>query len=175
MLGEFEYEIQRLREENSQLRYQKELRERDFENVMFENNTLYGKLENLENVFIGSAIQRDGLSSAQTSTGSSKLTQDYTTSTLMLENTELKKKIARLEEEKIELKQALSLISSGAATGGNSGGVVVSPIVDNGELFQLRQSNQELQKRVEFLQRRERELMDGKNSNLKTNNGPKPN
>jgi hypothetical protein len=24
--------------------------------VMFENNTLYGKLENLENVFIGSAI-----------------------------------------------------------------------------------------------------------------------
>jgi hypothetical protein len=59
----------------------------------------------------------------------------------MLENTELKKKIARLEEEKIELKQALSLISSGAATGGNSGGVVVSPIVDNGELFQLRQSN----------------------------------
>ena len=56
MLTEFEYEIGRLREENSQLRYQKELRERDFENVMFENNTLYGKLENLENVFIGSAI-----------------------------------------------------------------------------------------------------------------------
>jgi hypothetical protein len=56
MLNEFEFEIQRLREENSQLRYQKELRERDFENVMFENNTLYGKLENLENVFIGSAI-----------------------------------------------------------------------------------------------------------------------
>ena len=100
MLGEFEYEIQRLREENSQLRYQKELRERDFENVMFENNTLYGKLENLENVFIGSTIQRDGLSSSH----SNKLTQDYTTSTLMLENTELKKKIQRLEEEKLELK-----------------------------------------------------------------------
>jgi hypothetical protein len=56
---------------------------------MFENNTLYGKLENLENVFIGSAIQRDGLGSSQ----SNKLTHDYTTSTLMLENTELKKKI----------------------------------------------------------------------------------
>jgi hypothetical protein len=46
------------------LRYTKELKEREFENVMFENNTLYGKLENLENVFIGSAIARDGLSSA---------------------------------------------------------------------------------------------------------------
>lgn len=85
------------------MRYTKELRERDFENVMFENNTLYGKLENLENVFIGSKIQRDGLSSSH----SNKLTQDYTTSTLMLENTELKKKINRLEEEKLELKQAL--------------------------------------------------------------------
>jgi len=66
---------------------------------MWENNTLYGKLENLENVFIGTAIQRDGLSSAN-----SKISQDYTTSTLMLENTELKKKIAKLEEEKLELK-----------------------------------------------------------------------
>lgn len=74
---------------------------------MFENNTLYGKLENLENVFIGSAIQREGLSSSH----SNKLSHDYTTSTLMLENTELKKKIGRLEEEKLELKQAL-LISS---------------------------------------------------------------
>ncbi len=31
MLQEFEFEIQRLREESSQLRYQKELNERDFE------------------------------------------------------------------------------------------------------------------------------------------------
>jgi hypothetical protein len=31
---------------------------------MFENNTLYGKLENLENVFIGASINREGLSSA---------------------------------------------------------------------------------------------------------------
>ena len=64
MLQEFEIEIQRLREENQQLRYAREMKERAFENIMFENNTLYGKLENLENVFIGSSIARDGLSSA---------------------------------------------------------------------------------------------------------------
>ena len=59
----------------------------------------------------------------------------------MLENTELKKKIARLEEEKLELKQALLISSSGVSGPGNPSGVVVTPIVDNGELFQLRQSN----------------------------------
>lgn len=53
MLSEYDIEIQRLRVENSQLRYQKDLKERDLANVMFENQTLYSKLENLENVFIG--------------------------------------------------------------------------------------------------------------------------
>jgi kinesin family member 12 len=125
-------EIQRLRDENSQLRYQKELRERDFENVMFENNSLYGKLENLENVFIGASIQRDGLSSSH-----SKLSQDYTTSTLMLENTELKKKIQRLEEEKLELKQAMIAMDRSGGIGPasimNGGGVA-----DMNEVYQLR-------------------------------------
>ena len=60
MLQEFDFEIDRLREQNAMIRYQKELKERDFENIMFENNALYSKLENLENVFIGSAIQREG-------------------------------------------------------------------------------------------------------------------
>jgi len=53
MLSEYDIEIQRLRVENSQLRYQKDLKERDLASVMFENQTLYSKLENLENVFIG--------------------------------------------------------------------------------------------------------------------------
>lgn len=66
---------------------------------MFENNTLYSKLENLENIFIGSSINREGLQSSQ-----SKLSEEYMTSTLMLENTELKKKVGALETEKMELK-----------------------------------------------------------------------
>lgn len=138
MLQEFEFELQRLREENSQLRYQKELTERDFENVMFENNTLYGKLENLENVFIGSSIQRDGLQSSH-----SKMSQEYTTSTLLLENTELKKKIARLEEEKLEMKQAMINMANGGGPGPGSimagGG-----LADMNEVYSLRQSNGEL-------------------------------
>jgi len=41
MFTEFQHEVVRLREENGQIRYQKELKERDFEDVMFENQTLY--------------------------------------------------------------------------------------------------------------------------------------
>jgi len=37
LMGEYEQELGRLREENNQIRFAKDLRERDFENVMFEN------------------------------------------------------------------------------------------------------------------------------------------
>lgn len=40
LLGEYEKELERLREENNQIRFAKDLRERDFENVMFENAQL---------------------------------------------------------------------------------------------------------------------------------------
>ena len=53
MLQEYQTEIARLRHQTSQLLYHREIREKDFENVMYENQTLNSKLENLENVFIG--------------------------------------------------------------------------------------------------------------------------
>jgi hypothetical protein len=37
LMGEFQFEVNRLRQENAELRYGKELKERDFENVMYEN------------------------------------------------------------------------------------------------------------------------------------------
>lgn len=53
MLQEYQSEIARLRHQTNQLLFHREVREKDFENVMFENQTLINKLENLENVFIG--------------------------------------------------------------------------------------------------------------------------
>lgn len=59
---------------------------------------MYSKLENLENVFIGSPLER----------GSDKkmadMTQNYTTQNLLIENNEMKRKIQNLENEKNELK-----------------------------------------------------------------------
>lgn len=70
---------------------------------MFENQTLLSKLENLENVFIGQPSRRPN-NMSQTS---SNLTQEYADSTLQLENNELRRRIALLEQEKQEMKQIL--------------------------------------------------------------------
>ena len=74
MLKEFDNEIGRLRDENSQLRNQKDLMQRDYHSVMLENNSLHQKLENLENVFIGTTIEKhhDG------SVSNSKISDTYT-------------------------------------------------------------------------------------------------
>ena len=47
-----------MRQENAEIRYDKEIKVRDYEAVMFENQTLYTKLENLENVFIGAPLTK---------------------------------------------------------------------------------------------------------------------
>lgn len=108
MVREYEQELVRLREENNQIRFQKDLRERDFENVIFENAQLQNKLENLENVFIGSSINRGGPGSRQHNQSAQGgkpdgISQDYTTSNLMIENQDLKTRVFNLEKEKIEL------------------------------------------------------------------------
>ena len=115
-MQEYEIELDRLRQENNEIRMVKDLRERDFENVMFENAQLQNKLENLENVFIGSAIQRDNRirtpkTDAMGNPINDGLSQDYATSNLMIENNDLKKRIFNLEQEKIELQQSLQQVS----------------------------------------------------------------
>ena len=76
------------------------MREADYENVMFENQTLYSKLENLENVFIGQPSRRPNTMNST----ADNLTQEYADSTLQLENNELKRRIAIIEQEKAEMR-----------------------------------------------------------------------
>lgn len=110
LMSELHREVQRLRNENTEIRYSKELQDRNFENAMWENQTLYSKLENLENVFIGSRLPKP--SEGKSEDSKSQLSYDYTTSTLMLENQELKRKLLITENEKYDLKMALQQYQS---------------------------------------------------------------
>jgi hypothetical protein len=58
-------------------------------------------------VFIGAPLTRPNDSRTTMSDTHSMLTQDYATSTIMLENQELKRKIAFLTNEKYDLKMQL--------------------------------------------------------------------
>lgn len=58
ILEEYQEDLEHLKQENAQLRFQKEIAERDRNNVAFENNSLLQKLENLENIFVGTPIDK---------------------------------------------------------------------------------------------------------------------
>lgn len=155
MMQEYDLEVIRLKQENHQLRFQKELTKRDYENVLFENHTLNSKLENLENVFIGSAIPRNK--------NNSKLSTDYATSTLMLENQKLKKKLEYVEHERLDLSRTVQALENEVPVMGSKAFDVVH---DENELLKLEDKNKKLKRQLEFLQKRERELLGQLNSNL---------
>ena len=137
-------EVQRLNEENEELRKEKENQERQNMNLINENNILNAKLNNLENVFIGSDIVRNKDGSVYNDLG-----ENYNLNAIMLENKELKKTIDKLEMDKIELKEIVSKQE-------NPGMKIQN---DNIEFDNLKDQNAKLTRRVEFLQNRERELL----------------
>jgi hypothetical protein len=138
-------EMKKLQEENEELKKIKENQEHQNMNLHNENEILNAKLTNLENVFIGSDIIRNKDGSV-----SNDLGDNYNLSAIMLENKELKKTIDKLEMDKIELKEILSKQE-------NPGQKIYN---DNVEFENLKEQNEKLSRRVEFLQKRERELLE---------------
>lgn len=140
-----EKEVQKLQEEVEELKKNKEVSERQNINLVNENSILNAKLTNLENVFIGSDIVRNKDGSVSNNIG-----ENYNLSSLMLENKELKKTIDKLELDKLELKEII-------AKAENPGIKMKS---DTLEFEGLKEQNGKLARRVEFLQKRERELLE---------------
>ena len=138
-------EMKKLQEENEELKKIKDNQEHQNMNLHNENEILNAKLTNLENVFIGSNIIRNKDGSV-----SNDLGDNYNLSAIMLENKELKKTIDKLEMDKIELKEILSKQE-------NPGQKIYN---DNVEFESLKEQNEKLSRRVEFLQKRERELLE---------------
>ena len=136
-----EEEIQKLKEENEELRKEKENQIKENDKLINENSILNNKLNNLENVFIGSENKKI--------IGNDNLEENYNLSAIMLENKELKKTIDQLEMDKIELKDIVSKKE-------NPGMKILN---DNIEYENLKEQNAKLTRKIEFLQNRERELL----------------
>ncbi len=75
---------------------------------------------------------------------------NYNVSAIMVENKELKKTIDKLEMDKIQLQEII-------AKGKNPGMKIYN---DSVEFENMKEQNNKLVRRVEFLQKRERELLE---------------
>mmetsp|Transcript_23870 Transcript_23870/g.23789 ORF Transcript_23870/g.23789 Transcript_23870/m.23789 type:complete len:253 (-) Transcript_23870:7-765(-) len=107
-IQELDGELALLRQENAQMRYQRELMNREFETMMYENNGLYSKLANLEKVFIGESITSEmGENGDVSDSDGSSSSKRYSHSLLVSENNELRARIENVEQEKIDLKGTL--------------------------------------------------------------------
>ncbi|CAG9311244.1 unnamed protein product [Blepharisma stoltei] len=138
VLQEFHFEINKLREENAKLRETKEEAEKSYHQSMIDNQSMHIKLENLEYSFVGSTKTSENPSSG--------VSQEYTISTLLNENANLKKRMNALQEEQIQMQFKL--------------GEATPAVPPQEEIQQLREYNEQMMKRVEALQARERELLD---------------
>ena len=86
----------------------------------------------------------------QDSSNSNISENNYNISAIMVENNELKKTIDKLETDKIQLQEIIS-------KGKNPGIKIYN---DSVEFDNIKDQNNKLVRRVEFLQKRERELLE---------------
>lgn len=103
-LSQLDHGLNVLRQENAQMRYQKELMNREFETMMYENSSLSSKLANLEKVFIGQSMSD---TNDQENYDDGPSVKKYSHSLLVTENNDLRARIEQSEQEKIELKGIL--------------------------------------------------------------------
>jgi hypothetical protein len=141
---ELQFELSKLKEENARVREQRDGTETFYHKSMLENQSLHMKLENLESAFVGSVPVRGSDGTIQ----APKISREYTISTLLNENTNLKKRLKMLQEEQAQLQYQME---------DPGGGYFEATAEDAG---QLQSVNEQLQKRLEFYQKRERELLE---------------
>lgn len=161
-LTQLEHQLGILRQENAQMRYQKELINREIESMMYENNNLNSKLANLEKVFIGESISSGITQETEASDDSPSYPKKYSHSLLVTENNELRARIENIESEKIELKGILIKLESDHAP---STGLTRDDSRDLSpgamkRVMQLNESNHDLEEKIKLLQSREQKLTE---------------
>jgi hypothetical protein len=136
LVQELQFEFQKLTEEGMLLREKREEAERSYHQVMMDNSSLRAKLESLEVAFVGSpGIRGEG----------GQISTDYAISTLLNENENLKRQLSDMIQDQTATRFRMDEQELPAQT--------------HVDVTQLKDTNGQLQKRVEQLQLRERELL----------------
>lgn len=97
IITEYQFEIQRLMNENQELRSAQEMVERNYGSLISDNTTIQAKLANLEQVFLSDAV--GGKNNGKN--------EEYMTKNLIDENAQLKGHVRNLEEKKKHMEQIL--------------------------------------------------------------------
>jgi hypothetical protein len=150
---ELDTEINRLKESISKLNKKKEIEDKKTDRLLLHNQNLSCKLNNLELVLIGPKILRD------LGEEDGCMIKSLDLSVLTKDNAELKDRLRCLQHKKNELKNIISSLE-------NPGKIINN---DNDEFEVLRNENEKLSKKVEFLMKRERELLQTLLSMKKSN------
>lgn len=124
--------MSRLQQESQELRNAREVAEKNYMIVANDNNALQIKLENLEQLFI------------KNSTSKKNINQEYINCNLLAENKMIKAKIAQIEDEIFDMR---------------SGQLASTTSNDNYQDKEVKVLNRNLKDRLEFLKKREMELM----------------
>ena len=136
LVQELQFEFQKLTEEGMLLREKREEAERSYHQVMMDNSSLRAKLESLEVAFVGSpGIRGEG----------GQISTDYAISTLLNENENLKRQLSDMIQDQTATRFRMDEQEL--------------PTQTHVDVAQLKDVNGQLQKRVEQLQLRERELL----------------
>lgn len=128
VISEYQLRFEQIKKENEAVRRQKEEAEESYKRLMETNNLIQGKLENLEQIFLNN--RREGSTE-----------DEIVTSSLLAENTDLKKRLREMEQERRQVGYEKDV-----------------KVVANSNV--VRVENEQLQKEIERLQGRERELLE---------------
>jgi hypothetical protein len=128
-------EIELLKAESLQLRLSREHLEKQTQNAQLEYSMMLEKLNNLEHVFAGLSQNSENPDSLKIS--NVRIIQ------LLNENNDLKRQVYKLEQEKVNSRKS----------------DLSRPVSETGDVIQIKMMNNQLQKRIEFLQKREKDLM----------------
>lgn len=146
-----EFKIECLKKERIEIENWISITERQNKNIENENMIIENKINSLEDAFVGGSIIKNSDGSVGNYIG-----KDYTKMSIQLENEDILNRIDSLNEEISQLNDVILKLDMNSKKKRDFNSCLNGEFQEN----QLREYNLKLSRQVEFLQKRERELLE---------------